>query len=210
MNIKVVLVEDEEEIRKLTVSLLNLYSDIECIGAFADAESFLTAFPQLRPDVVLMDIELPGQSGIECVSICKSTANEVDFVMFTNNYNNDLVYDALAAGAVGYVLKGGEPEQLARALREVKAGGSPMSRQISRLVIDYFQKRAQKKCPTLDTLTNREWEVLRGLDKGWAYKQIAAHHFVATETIRTQVRSIYRKLQVNTRTEALNKLHCRE
>jgi DNA-binding NarL/FixJ family response regulator len=208
MPIRVAIVEDDAEIRKLTVSLLNFYADIEGVGAFGSAEDFAKNLPSLRPDVVLMDIGLPGMSGIECVRACHLEHPSIEFIMFTDHSDTKEVFEALAAGATGYVLKGGLPEQLASAIREVKEGGSPMSRQISRMVATAFRQSEQKH-PKLEKLTPQEWEVLHCLDKGWAYKEIAARRFVSEHTVRTQVRSIYQKLQVHTRTEALNLLHGR-
>ena len=129
-------------------------------------------------------------------------------MMFTDHTESKGVFEALAAGASGYVVKGGTPERLADAIRDVKAGGSPMSRQISRMVTNAFQQ-TEKKYPELEKLTEQEHTVLRGLDNGWSYKEIATQRFVSEHTVRTQVRSIYEKLQVHTRTEALNKLHGR-
>lgn len=208
MPIRVAIVEDDAEIRKLTASLLNFYTDIECVGAFGNSEDFVNNLPSLSPDVVLMDIGLPGMSGIECVRNCHLEFPGIDFVMFTDHTDTKEVFQALAAGATGYVLKGGLPEQLANAIREVREGGSPMSRQISRMVAMAFRQSEQKH-PNLEKLTPQEWEVLQCLDKGWAYKEIAAQRYVSEHTVRTQVRSIYQKLQVHTRTEALNLLHGR-
>ncbi len=208
MPIRVAIVEDDEDIRKLTTSLLNFYPDIECIGAFGNAEDFAKNLPSLLPDVVLMDIGLPVQNGIECVRANHETFANIEFLMFTDHTDTKEVFEALAAGATGYVLKGGTPEQLANAIRDVHAGGSPMSRQISRMVATAFRQSEQKH-PSLDKLTPQEWEVLQCLDKGWAYKEIAAHRFVSEHTVRTQVRTIYQKLQVHSRTDALNMLHGR-
>ncbi len=208
MSIRIALVEDEPEIRKLTASLLNFYPDLECVGTFASAEEFARAFPNLEVDVVLMDIGLPAQNGIEAVRQWHPKYAAVEFVMFTTHTDSREVFEALAAGAAGYVLKGGEPEQLADAIREVKAGGSPMSRQIARMVAASFQ-RTEPQFPELEKLTKQEREVLKGLDKGLAYKEIAAQHYVSEHTVRSQVRSIYEKLEVHTRTEALNKFHGR-
>ena len=208
MPIRVAIVEDDADIRKMTASLLNFYPDIECVGAFGDAEGFEENLPSLRPDVVLMDIGLPGRSGIECVRDCRKKNTGVEFVMFTDHTDTKEVFEALAAGASGYVLKGGTPDRLAEDIREVQAGGSPMSRQISRMVAASFL-RMEPKHPHLEKLSPQEWEVLHGLDKGWSYKEIAAQRYVSEHTVRTQVRSIYEKLQVHTRTEALNLLHGR-
>ncbi len=206
--IRVAIVEDDADIRKLTASLLNLYDDIECVGTSESAEAFKQTVQSVRPDVVLMDIGLPKQSGIECVRECRLLYPRIEFMMFTDHTDSKGVFEALATGASGYVVKGGTPERLADAIRDVKAGGSPMSRQISRMVANAFLK-TEKKHPELETLTEHEHAVLRGLDNGWSYKEIATQRYVSEHTVRTQVRSIYEKLQVHTRTEALNKLHGR-
>jgi DNA-binding NarL/FixJ family response regulator len=208
MSIRIVLVEDDPEIRQLTAGLLHFFDDLECVGAFGSAEEFVRALPTLNADVVLMDIGLPGQSGTACVQAQHSRYPALEFVMFTDHADSQAVFEALAAGASGYVLKGGLPEQLAEAVREVHAGGSPMSRQIARMVAASF-KRTEPQFPELQKLTKQEQEVLKGLDKGLAYKEIAALYFVSEHTVRSQVRSIYQKLEVHTRTEALNKLHGR-
>lgn len=208
MSIRIALVEDEPEIRKLTASLLNFHTDLECVGSFGSAEEFARAFPNLEVDVVLMDVGLPMQNGIEAVRHWHSKYPMVEFVMFTTHTDSSEVFEALTAGASGYVLKGGEPEQLAEAIREVKEGGSPMSRQIARMVATSFQ-RTEPQFPELKKLTKQEREVLKGLDKGMTYKEIAAKHYVSEHTVRSQVRSIYEKLEVHTRTEALNKLYKR-
>ena len=205
--IKVAIVEDDNDIRTLTARLLNLYDEIECQHVFPSAEAFQNALP-LGVDVVLMDIGLPNQNGIECVRACKPLYENIEFIMFTDHLDRKGVFDALAAGATGYVLKGGIPEHLVHAIQEVKNGGSPMSRQISRMVAASFQ-RTEREFPELEKLTEQERVVLRGLDDGFSYKEIAASKFVSENTIRSQVRSIYEKLQVHTRTEALRKVYGR-
>ena len=202
--IKIAIVEDDNEIRKLTASLLNFYKDIECVGTFEDAEAFSKALPTLFPDVVLMDIGLPQQDGIDCVRENHLKFPNIEFIMFTNSIDTKGVFDALAAGATGYVLKGGTPEKLVESIRDVKAGGSPMSRQISRMLTATFQE-TEKKYPELEKLTQQEHEVLKGLYLGWSYKEIAHHRYVSEHTVRSQVRSIYHKLQVHTRMEVMLK-----
>lgn len=202
--IKVAIVEDDDEIRKLTASLLNFYDYIECVGTFNSAESFSKFLSSAQPDVVLMDIGLPQQNGIECVRENHLKYPHIQFIMFTNSVDSNAVFEALALGASGYILKGGTPEKLVEAIREVKDGGSPMSRQISRMVVAAFQK-TEKKHPELEKLTEQEHEVLKGLYQGWSYKEIATYRFVSEHTVRSQVRSIYQKLQVHTRAEMINK-----
>jgi DNA-binding NarL/FixJ family response regulator len=204
MSIRVTIVEDDAEIRKMTSSLLNLFADIECSCTFCSAEEFEKALPTLEADVVLMDIGLPGKNGIDCIKTCKN-AQEMNFIMFTTHLEAQNVFDALAAGATGYILKGCNPDRLADAIREVHEGGSPMSREISRLVTSSF-KRTEKLFPNLEKITTQEHEVLKGLEKGWSYREIAAQRFVSEHTVRSQVRSIYEKLEVHSRTEALNKV----
>lgn len=206
--IKVALVEDDADIRKLTASLINIYPDLECIGTFANAEEFENSLPTLNPDIVLMDIGLPGKTGIECIRDIGPAKQSIQYLVYSDHQDSREVYDALAAGANGYVLKGTTPEKLAEAIRELHQGGSPMSRQISRMVASSF-KNNEKKHPDFEKLTPQEWEVLTRLERGLAYKEIAAERFVSEHTVRSQVRSIYEKLHVHTRTEALNKLHSR-
>ncbi|HPN72064.1 MAG TPA: response regulator transcription factor [Saprospiraceae bacterium] len=131
-SIMVCLVEDDEEIRALTREVLELRSDIHCCALFASAEAFIMALPDLKMDIVLMDIGLPGMSGIECVQLCTANASKPDFVMYTTHFETQEVFDALRAGAKGYILKGGSPDRLVQDIYDIAEGGSPMSPQISR------------------------------------------------------------------------------
>lgn len=204
MAIRVVLVEDDAELRKLTASILNFYPDIECVGAYESAEAFGEAVASLHPDVVLMDIHLPGESGIDCVRKWKPAHSHTQFVMLTSLSDPHKTFDALRAGATGYVLKPLVPEKIADAIREVAGGGSPMSRDIARLMTEYFYEK-ERKTPELDKLTRSEREVLQDLREGLSYKEIAARRYVEISTIQTHVRNIYNTLQVHSRTEAVNK-----
>jgi DNA-binding NarL/FixJ family response regulator len=205
MSIRVAIVEDEMEVRKLTASILNFYSDIECIGSFSCAEELITNIGTLLPEVVLMDIGLPGINGIECVRKIKPIYRGIQFVMLTSNNNPQITFEALAAGATGYILKSATPEKLTEAIREVALGGSPMSLSIARLVVETFH-RTEKKFSELEKLSPQERLVLDQLKEGFAYKQIASRMFISISTIRTHVRHIYEKLEVHSRTEALNKV----
>jgi DNA-binding NarL/FixJ family response regulator len=201
-KIKFAIVEDEPEIRLLTVQLLNFYKDLECVGAFSDAEQYLAALPKLSTQVVLMDIGLPNRTGIECIQLARAIQPKIDYLMFTNHIESEKVFEALAAGAVGYLLKGCPPEQLAQAIREAQAGGSPMSWQISRLVTKQFE-RTQEAFPLLESLTEQETNILQDLAKGKSYKEIAKERFISENTVRSHVKNIYGKLQIHTRAEAI-------
>ena len=206
--IHVTLVEDDVEIIHLTQYLLEQQQDITCVASFQCAETYCKALPTLKTDVVLMDIGLPNQSGIDCIRVCRDNFPKIEYIMFTDHTDSKEVYEALSVGASGYVLKGDTPERLAEAIRDVKAGGSPMSRRIARMVTTFF-KRVEPLYPALKKLTPEERTVLLGLDEGKSYKEIATQKFVSVNTVRSQVRSIYEKLQVHTRTDALNELHKR-
>lgn len=203
--IRVAIVEDDVELRKLTASLLNFYPDTEVVGNFESAEAFHLALPSLCPDVVLMDIGLPRQSGIECIRQLKLLQPEVQYIILTSSPDAQPVFDALAAGASGYLKKPSPPEKVVEAIREVAVGGSPMSGQIARLVVESF-RRTEPKFPELEKLSPQERKILDALRAGLAYKQIAAENFLSISTVRTHVRSIYEKLEVHCRTDALNKV----
>ncbi len=204
-NIKVCLVEDDDEIRSLTKEVLELKKDIVCDPCYQSAEEFIKNIAELKADIVLMDIGLPGMNGIDCVRICTENATKPVFVMYTTHFDSNEVFEALRAGAKGYILKGGSPERLTQDVYDIAEGGSPMSPQISRLVADSFNT-INKKSTDLDKLTKQEWEVLKALDKGLNYKEIASERYVSSHTVRAQIRSIYEKLHVHSKLEAIKKI----
>ncbi len=204
MAIRVALVEDDDELRKLTAAILNFYPDIECVCAFHSAEVFTATIAVIRPDVVLMDIGLPLQDGIDCVRQLKPRHRNVQFVMLTAHNNPQKTFAALQAGATGYILKTATPEKIAEAIRDVHAGGSPMSAGIARLVVESFVQSEQAH-HDLTKLTRTEREILDDLDAGLSYKEIAAKRFVDITTVQSHVRHIYEKLEVHSRTDAVNK-----
>lgn len=204
MPIRVALVEDDTELRKLTASILNFYDDIECVGAFDSAETFSHAVDAVRPDVVLMDIGLPGHDGIHCVGQLKPKYPDTQFVMLTAQNDPQKTFMALQAGATGYLLKTAPPEKIAESVREVVSGGSPMSAAIARLVVQSFQQ-SETRAPELARLTKTEREILDDLEAGYAYKEIAARRFIDMSTVQSHIRHIYEKLEVHSRTEAVNK-----
>lgn len=202
--ISVAIVEDNHDIRSAMELLINGSEGYACIGAFNNAENALEKIPQLLPNVVLMDFNLPGMNGIECIARLKAEFPDMQFMMLTVYEDDDKIFMALEAGASGYILKKTSPGDLLDAIRELHDGGSPMSSQIARRVVAYFQKQA-KPNPALEALTSREKEILDQLSKGFLYKEIAGNLFISIETVRRHVHNIYEKLHVRSRTDAVNK-----
>ncbi|MBS1730458.1 MAG: response regulator transcription factor [Bacteroidetes bacterium] len=205
MAIKVSIVEDDKVIREGESTLIQAQDGLSMVGAYENAESFRADIRNTRPDVVLMDIELPGYSGIACIRQLKPSFPSIQFMMFTVFENPDRIFDALSAGATGYILKSEPPERLLTAIKEIYEGSSPMSAPIARLVVNYFNK-CEKVSNAIATLTLREREVLEELSKGLLYKEIAEKMFISIETVRSFIRSIYEKLHVHSRTDAINML----
>ncbi|WP_241559037.1 response regulator transcription factor [Chitinophaga barathri] len=202
--ISVAIVEDNHDIRQAMELLINGSEGYACIGAFNNAENALEKIPQLLPNVVLMDFNLPGMNGIECIIRLKAEFPDMQFMMLTVYEDDDKIFMALEAGASGYILKKTSPGELLDAIRDLHDGGSPMSSQIARRVVAYFQKQA-KPNPALEALTSREKEILDQLSKGFLYKEIAGNLFISIETVRRHVHNIYEKLHVRSRTDAVNK-----
>lgn len=200
----IALVEDDPSLREILSEMLQGSPEWELTGTFPDAESALQALPENPPHVVLMDIQLPGMSGIECVAHLKEKCPEIQIMMVTVYDNNDRIFEALAAGANGYLLKRDVPEKLIESLEELLEGGSPMSGAIARKVVQHFRK-APPTGNNDQTLTSRETEILQHLVNGALYKEIAKDVGIGYETVRTHLRNIYAKLHVRTRTEAVVK-----
>lgn len=203
MNIRICIVEDEKEIREYFTALINGCPGFECVGTFESGEFALAEIPNLKPDVVLMDIHLPGITGIETIAQLKPVCTKTQFLICTSFEDSDSVFNALSVGAMGYLTKTVQSSKLLDAIQDVHNGGSPMSSHIARKVVQTFGKSSVKK--EAEVLTDREKEILQLLSSGLRYKEIADKLFLSTETVRTHIRNIYSKLQVNTRTEALNK-----
>lgn len=206
MKIKVAIIEDQKEIRDMLVILFKGSEGFSCVGAYETAEEAILSIPGLYPDAVLVDIHLPFQNGIECVARLKPLCKNTQFVMCTSIEDTETIFMALKAGANGYLVKSSSPALLLEAVKEVVNGGSPMSSTIARKVISSFHQYEIKPNKNLALLSAREQEVINLLSKGFRYKEIAAKLFLSIETVRTHVRNIYEKLQVNSRTEALNKI----
>ena len=204
MMIRVCLVEDHRETREGFLKLLRHSPDIVCMGAYESAEVAEKEIPGLLPDVVLMDINLPGKSGIECIAKLKHLHPRIEWLILTTHEDTDLIFSALKAGASGYLLKRSAPEELIHAIKDVQAGGAPMSVKIARRVVTHFHQ-TEKQAGEAETLSARETEILSHLAKGLSYKQIADRLELSPHTVNNHLRKIYGKLHVQTRTEAVVK-----
>ncbi len=202
--IRVVIIEDIKEIREGLQMLIDGSDGYACIQTFVNGEEALEKLPHLCPDVALMDINLPGISGIEAVRILRTKCIHTQFIMSTVYEDDESIFESLKAGASGYLLKKTAPVKILDAITEVYLGGSPMSGQIARRVINTFQQK--DVIGGSDLLTEREKEILRSLSKGLRYKEIASELNIKLETVRSHVRNIYEKLQVQSRTEAINRI----
>jgi RNA polymerase sigma factor (sigma-70 family) len=204
MPITVSIVEDSDKLRETLVRVLARADGFSCVSQYANAEDALKDLPQAKPDVVLMDINLPGMNGVECVRQLKKIAPEIQVMMLTVYEDTENIFDALAAGASGYMLKRTAGKELLEAIEEVKRGGSPMTTHIARKVVQSFQRSAAAAAQT-ESLSEREQQVLDLLSRGLIYKEIAEKLGISYETVHTYIRRIYEKLQVRTRTEAVAK-----
>ncbi|TMI94512.1 MAG: response regulator transcription factor [Bacteroidetes bacterium] len=203
MPIKVSIVEDLAEVREGLAELVSSDRELSVIGSFGDAESAVDKLPKLQADIVIMDINLPGMSGIDCIRSVKEKCPDTQFMMFTVYENDEKVLQALQAGATGYLLKRTEPQRILESIKELNQGGSPMSSNIARKVLNIFLH--EKKITKKEILSNRENEVLELLAGGLLYKEIADKLFISHGTVRQHIHNIYEKLHVNNRTEAVNK-----
>jgi RNA polymerase sigma factor (sigma-70 family) len=206
-KIRVAIVEDTEIIRESLTMLVSSSDGFECIAIFGDAEEALSKIPSLCPDVILMDIGLPGISGIECVRQLKTQCENTQYLMCTIFDDDENIFEALKAGATGYILKKTPPAKILEAITELHQGGSPMSGQIARRVIQAMHQ--PKTNDALKSLTERETEILHLLAKGFRYKEISDQLHISIATVRTHIHNIYEKLQVQSRTDALNKAFSR-
>jgi len=196
------VVEDDSSVRNILTTWIEEADGLVCGGAFPDVESAMPKIAQSKPDVVLVDIHLPGLSGIECVRQLKPLTPQTQFVMQTVYEDSNHIFDALAAGATGYLVKTTSREALIAALREVHAGGSPMSSNIARKVVQLLHPQKSKMRPT-EELSKRENEVLALLAQGYLYKEIANTLGIGLETVNTYIRRIYEKLHVHSRAQAV-------
>lgn len=202
--ITVGIVEDNRGTRESLSELLGRASRLRCVGAYPNGEAALRELPTANPDVVLMDINLPGMSGIECVARLKEKSPKTQVLMLTTYEEGDLIFESLRAGANGYLLKNMPPSELVHAVEQVHEGGSPMSMHIARKVVNYFQ-RIPEPSSDMEKLTKREQEILALLAKGFLYKEIADQLGISLSTVRAHLHTVYEKLHVQSRTEAVVK-----
>ena len=214
MDITVCIVDDNKDIRSALEQIISMSDGYHLLGSFGTAEDALRGLPVLKPAVVLMDINLgEGDSGIDCVRKLKVDNPDMLFMMCTVYEDDEKIFEALTAGASGYILKKTAPHKLLESIKELQDGGAPMSSQIARKVVAVFQQRqvtenavAAPPAPLmLNVLSNREKEILQNLSKGLLYKEIAAALFISQETVRKHVYHIYEKLHVHNKVEAINK-----
>ncbi len=204
MKISIVIVEDLDEVREGLRNFLAMSGDFVVQEAFKSAEESLKHIPSLKPDIVIMDINLPGMNGIECIRQLREKTMPTQFMMFTVYENDEKVFEALKAGATGYLLKNTGLSQIAESLKQLHEGGSPMSANIARKLVNVF-RRGENAIENLDVLSNRENEVLHLLSTGLLYKEIADKLLISVNTVRQHIHKIYEKLHVQNRTEAISK-----
>ncbi|RYD63798.1 MAG: response regulator transcription factor [Verrucomicrobiaceae bacterium] len=205
MPISVAIVEDNVEIREMLTRTVERAASLTFLQSYPSGEEALEHLPTLKPDVVIMDIQLPGISGVECTARLKSIEPAIQVLVFTVFGDADLVFMALEAGASGYLLKRTPRKEIVDAVRDVWFGGAPMSGEIARKVVESFRKPVKVKDPDLEQLTNREEEVLALLAKGYITKEIADQMNISFDTVRFHLKHIYQKLHVRSRSEALIK-----
>lgn len=201
MIIKVAIVEDDDQVRENLATLIGGTKGFECVGTFSSGEQALENLPRRPPDVVLMDINLPGMSGVECVRQLKSLAPDLHVVMLTVYDDSERIFQALQMGASGYLLKRSTSAEIIQAIEEVHRGGAPMSSYIARKVVQSFNRPAPSGKPA-ENLSKRETDVLGYVARGYANKEIADALGLSTETVRGYLKTIYSKLHVRSRTEA--------
>jgi DNA-binding NarL/FixJ family response regulator len=204
MSISIAIVEDLDAVRNSLKDFISLNTDFIVVGAYKTGEEALSNLPAVNPDIVIMDINLPGMNGIECIRQVKDKSPGTQFMMFTVYENDEKVFEALKAGASGYLLKNTGLLEIVESVQELHQGGSPMSSNIARKMVNLFRDSG-KETPFMDLLSPREKEILQLLAKGLLYKEISEQLQITTGTVRIHIHKIYEKLHVQNRTEAINK-----
>jgi len=207
-KLSIALVEDDHEIRDVYSFLINKTENMNCVG-FEDAETFMIEFKKAPHDIVIMDVNLPGMTGIECTEQVKKHRAETQVMMFTVYENNENIFKALEAGASGYLVKHSSPASIIESINLLAEGGAPMSGPIARKVLDFFNKTNKKTEDNEFGLSEREAEILNLLAQGFRYQDIADQLFISFGTVRTHIYNIYSKMHVNNRTSAVLKWNSR-
>jgi DNA-binding NarL/FixJ family response regulator len=220
--LRLVIFDDNHDFRESLLHLFRFTPDVEVAGAFADCSDIHSVIKKLEPEVVLMDIDMPGMNGIEATAVVKAISPDIQVVMLTVSEEEERIFQALRNGATGYMLKKSGPDELVEGVRLVCKGGSPMSPAIARKVLQHFHtnqsniigatqqitphllKTAEAEESLVTGLTPREQEILEALVDGLSYKMIAAKHFISTDTVKNHIQGIYRKLHVNSKGEAIS------
>jgi len=205
MGLKIVIVEDNKTIRNGLRFMINSTEGMEALASFSNVEDYLQKLPELKADVTLMDIGLPGKSGIEGVIETKKIYPEAVILMQTVYEDSENIFNALCAGASGYILKKTAPLKIIEAIKDASAGGSPMSSTIARKVVEYFNKKPIAKNDSEIELSEREKEILTGLTQGKSYKMIADQINLSIDAVRYHISKIYKKLHVHNQSEAVSK-----
>jgi DNA-binding NarL/FixJ family response regulator len=208
MKIKVSIVEDDAGTRVNLMKVLQAAPQLQCLEGYPDGDTALREIPRKVPDVVLMDIRLPGMSGIECVARLKEKLPQLDVLMLTTYEESELIFESLRAGATGYLLKNMPPAELINAVVQARTGGSPLSMRIARKIVGHFQQQKTAKSET-EALTRREHEILTLLAKGFLYKEIADQLQISVNTVRVHVQKVYEKLHVHSRSQAIMRFFSR-
>jgi DNA-binding NarL/FixJ family response regulator len=203
-KIKIIHYEDNNHLREGMVFLINATPDLDLVGSFRDCQQLETQISTLQPDVVLMDIDMPGRNGIESVKILKEIAFKTQVLMLTVFEDEEKIFAAIRNGASGYLLKNTSPSEIIEAIFDIYKGGSPMTASVARKVLLFFQQQTKTIKPDYK-LSDRENDILKGLVKGYSYKLIADELFISIDTVRTHIRHVYDKLQVNSKSEAILK-----
>jgi len=206
MSISIAIVEDEKNYNNTLKKIINYQEDMRVVAQFFDGSEALQKLPDLLPDVVMMDIQLPDMLGIEIIEKLKKEMQETQFIMCTSFEDDEKVFNSLKAGAMGYLIKGESMEKILTSIRDVYNGGAPMSFAIARKVLGHFERKTEDK-KDLEDLTERETEVLELLAQGFLYKEIADKKFISIDTVKKHVGNIYRKLHVSNKVEAINKFN---
>ena len=202
--IKVTLYEDNTSLRESLSKLIEAFPEFELSGSFSNAVNIIENTGKTRPDVILMDIDMPGINGIDAVAIVKAVSPQTQIIMLTVFDNEDKIFSAIRNGASGYLLKHTPPSEIIESIFDVNKGGSPMTANVARKVLQYFQSRPKAQKQDYN-LSERELQIVKGLVSGYSYKAIASELFISIDTVRSHIRRIYEKLHVNSKTEAVLK-----